>query len=222
MKSKSGDLGADVVKATQILDTICVEIEMLQTTVHRELERADSSLQFRGDEEKGDEDDFYVGDGWLCAGWRWTYPVHKKSRGSPRLGTTSLAVDIGAPGKLARAAGVPILLVAWASAGYDWDELDKPYWPLEAGEYEVVADRLVWWVSDEGGERESSPSQAAWFFAVPLFAISGIADVRRLIVKPLVSLLGNSEPKIALAGATEALKFAWRGDELAVQKAVAD
>ncbi len=112
------------------------------------------------------------------------------------IGDLTLVCDIGRPDWPVKTLGFPCLIVAWSTPG-DWDfDTPEPLWPQAERTYEIREERLFWWLRDVGDsnaiERENRQlpaNEAAWYYVLPLTAVSNSRALERLVVQPPLRLL---------------------------------
>lgn len=222
------ETGNNIIKAVSLIETLWTEIEALKGELERALMNVPSSapIKFRGGMEEPEDESYYTAaHGWIFNGWRWTFPADLCSRRpgrKTRAGALSVAVDLGREGHPAHALQFPCLCVAWCPADDEWDDdLDADeLWPMTSEYYELQENRLFWFIGkEEDGcdpdfNRSATPLQATWMYILPLFAISDRNTMDRLIVNPVLSLLGSSNTRGVFDEAEEILPFHQKDGEV--------
>jgi hypothetical protein len=77
----------------------------------------------------------------------------------------------------------------------------------EQATYGVRGQRLICWI-DEGTTDEwqhCRPDALCWFYVLPLASLKNVADVRRLLVRPVVNLLSDGDVGSAFDAAKEVI-----------------
>ncbi len=111
-----------------------------------------------------------------------------RRRGSLTIGLQMTGSDVGTDWPHGRSAKI---VAAYSPRPADWWQLDADT-PNSVGEIEGTTPSGPRW------EVEDDPAQ--WFFAVPVDALTGPEAIRRLLVDPLLAMIGGTDGATACAG----------------------
>jgi hypothetical protein len=101
----------------------------------------------------------------------------------------------------------------WSTAAYDWRtsvDTAAGFWPPSLTAVELRGDRVFKWAGNIPGNGPAAMlplREAAWFYLVPLTALTNLAALRTYIVQPVLALLVDTEVDSAFAKASDVLRF---------------
>ena len=176
--------------------------------VRNEIDKAFSHLGHRELKiSSGEEiDDRWSQEDWIC--WSW-HIRHSVKQGRRTLGNIGYVYDFGMPGSVASCLEQAVVVVAWSTNGHSPWEIDqfklpdRDSWPknknddggnleLKAGAKHLVLCKV------KGIEGNSIPEMSFWY-AIPLGALRERADIKRLLIDPIVALIEGGPIKAAFA-----------------------
>lgn len=201
----------NIINSVKVLTSLGAELETLKREIETQLTEIAGDIRFDAWDEK-DCSEIYnsAGEGWVLDGWHWTFPARRRAvtRGrGQRVGSLSIAVDLGRSGWVADALGFPVLMVAWAHQDDEWASFfgAEAFSLRQEDSVTLLDEALAVW-SEEAPD--GNLIDLSWVYIMPLLSIGDRAKVKSMIVDPVIRLVSGAAPSESLQG-VDAVRFSW-------------
>lgn len=151
-------------------------------------------------------DDRWSQEEWICLSW---HIRHNVKQGRRLLGHIGYVYDFGMPASVAGCIEQAVAIVAWSSNEHTTWRIDhfrlpnRDTWPKskndEGGTLELKSGTKHLVLCKVNGIESSSISEMSCWYAIPLGALRQRADIKRLLIEPIVALIAGDSIKSAFA-----------------------